>query len=397
MITGSPATAWAGGGRCARFAVIAALLVVLAACSGLPDDIAGKKTSKGPTKLTDFKPSAAITIRWRQSVGDMGSNALQPIVAGSAVYAANARGEVFRLDRATGKVVWRVSSGFIISGGVGVGDGLVLVGGTKGELAALGEDGKLRWQTRLTSEVMSAPQVANGIVVVRTGDGRIAGLKVDNDKVTRQWLYERATPALIVRSNAGVTISGDRVYAGFAGGRLAAINLTNGTLIWEVAVSQPKGNTELERISDVTSLPVVDNEQVCAVSFQGRVACFELAQGTLLWSRDLSSDRGLALALKNLYLTDSTGVVSALDKSSGSSLWKNDKLSLRRATEPGVAGNHIAVGDYQGYLHLLSKDDGSFAARLKTDGSAIQSAPAALDDGLLVQTRDGGVYSIAVH
>jgi outer membrane protein assembly factor BamB len=395
MIFGVSAIAVVAARRWCRLGTAALLYLSLAACSGLPDDIAGKKTTKGPAKLTDFKPTATLAVRWHQDIGDMGSNALQPIVSGNAVYAANAQGEVLRLDRASGKILWRVSSGFVISGGVGAGDGLVLVGGTKGDLAAFGEDGKLRWQTRLTSEVMSAPQVAQGIVVVRTGDGRIAGLKVTDDKVTRQWLYERATPALIVRSHAGVHISGDRVYAGFAGGRLAAINLANGTLIWEAAVSQPRGSTELERISDVTSAPVSDTDEVCAVSFQGRVACFELAQGTLLWSRDMSSDRGLALALKNLYVTDTLGVVYALDKSSGGSLWKNDQLALRKVTEPKPSGNYIVVGDYQGYLHLLSREDGSFSARIKTDGSAIQSAPAELDNGLLVQTRDGGLYSIA--
>ena len=259
-------------------------ILLLAGCSSLFESASGIKP-KGPSKLVEFKPTATMVVRWRHDLGDAGGNVLQPAVTTDAVYAANARGEVVRLERATGKQVWRAESGFAISGGVGAGEGLVLVGGGKGDLAAFEQDGKLRWKVKVSSEVLSAPQVANGIVVVRTGDGRIAGLSATDG--VRQWLYERATPALIVRSHAGVGIARGIVYAGFAGGKLALISLSNGIVMWEAAVSQPRGNTELERISDITSLPVADDEQVCAVAFQGSVACFDLAQGNSLWSREL--------------------------------------------------------------------------------------------------------------
>lgn len=369
-------------------------IALLAGCASLIDSASGAK-SKGPNKLTDFKSTATLDIRWKSDLGDGGGNALQPAVTSDAVYAANSRGEIFRLERLTGKQVWRVESGFAITGGVGAGDGLVLVGGGKGDLAAFEQDGKLRWKIKVSSEILSAPQISNGIVVVRTGDGRIAGLSAVNG--SRQWLYERATPVLIVRNHAGVSIASGTVFAGFAGGRLALIGLSNGIVKWDVPVSQPRGNTELERISDITSLPVTDDEQVCAVAFQGNVACFDIAQGNPLWSREISSDKGVALDGKVLYLTDATGTVSALDKSSGSSLWKNDQLSLRRTSAPYVTGKYVAVGDYAGYVHLLSREDGAFAARFKTEGGSIVATPTELDGGLLVQTASGGLYSLAIH
>ncbi|MBI5436774.1 MAG: outer membrane protein assembly factor BamB [Nitrosomonadales bacterium] len=370
------------------------LLVLLAGCSTVAGWL-GNKTGMEPAKLTEFKERAVFAVRWHQDVGSAGNNALLPAVTRDAVYAANAKGEVFRLERAAGKQVWRAESGFAISGGVGAGAGLVLVGGGKGDLAAFEEDGKLRWKVKMSSEVLSAPQVADGIVVVRTGDGRIAGLSVADGK--RQWLYERATPALVVRSHAGVSIGRGVVYAGFAGGKLAAIGLNNGIVIWESVVSLPHGNTELERISDVTSLPVMDNEQVCAVAFQGNAACFDIAQGNLLWSRELSSDKGMALLGKYLYVTDANGAVSALDKTSGSTLWKNDQLARRNISAPYVVGNHVVVGDYEGYLHVLSRDDGSLAARLKSGGDGIVTKPVELDSGLLVQTSNGGLYSLEIR
>jgi outer membrane protein assembly factor BamB len=369
--------------------LIVITLVALAACSS-------DKPKSEPAKLVDFEPKARIEVRWSKDVGDAGQSVLFPAVTREAVFAANADGEVYRFDRNSGKRIWRIDSGFAISGGVGAGEGLVLVGGEKGELAAFdNETGKLQWQVRVSSDVLSPPKVSGGVVVVRTGNQRITGLSAKDG--SRLWLYERATPTLIVRSHAGVLIRNGLVYAGFAAGKLAAINLKTGVVVWESSVSQPRGNTELERISDITSLPVADDAQVCAVAFQGRLACFDAVQGGALWTRDVSSDKGLALAGKALYVTDTDGNVLALDKSSGASLWKNSQLSLRNGTAVYPLDDYLVLGDFEGYLHVLSREDGRLIARDDTDDSPIRIAPMTLGDGALVQTSDGELYSITVR
>ncbi len=367
------------------------LMLSLAACSLF----GSSKSGKEPAKLGEIKDSARITIRWHRDVGESRMEMLQPAKADNAVFAADTGGTVYRFDAATGKEDWHVNSGVRISAGVGAGEGLVLIGGNKGDIIAFGEDGKLRWKALVSSEVLSAPQVANGIVLVRTGDGRISALKAADG--SRIWLYERATPALRIRNHAGVLIRDGVVYAGFAAGKLAAIDLTSGILKWEATVSLPRGNTELERISDVTSLPVADKNQVCAVAFQGNIACFDMGQGVLLWSRELSSSNGMALDDKYLYVTDAEDVVSALDKTSGSALWKNDKLAHRRVSEPCLIDKYVVVGDYKGYLHVLDRDDGGLAARLDLGSGAVVAVPVELDGGLLVQTNSGGLYSVTVQ
>lgn len=373
---------------CGRCAVVVPILLLLASCSS------DKVTVREPAELRDFKTGASMEVRWRRHVGLGGNAGLLPVVTARAVYVVNEYGELFRLDAISGKKVWRIDTGFKISGAVAAGEGLIVVGGLKSELAAFDEDGKLRWITKMSSEVLSAPQIADGLVVVRTSDGRIAALSAEDGK--RQWLYERATPTLIVRNHAGVAIQGGVVYAGFAAGKLTAINLLNGSVIWESAVSQPRGNTELERISDITSVPAVDTESACAVAFQGRISCFDIKQGAMLWSRELSSDKGLALQRNVIYVSDAEGTVLALDKASGSTLWKNDQLFLRKPSAPYVVDKYVMVGDFAGYLHVLSREDGSLMARIKTDSSPIPFPPIALGDGLLLQTQDGGIYSIAI-
>jgi len=370
------------------------LLALLTGCSTIAGWFSEDKSEK-PAKLVDFKQTATFKERWHEDVGDMGDSTLTPALTQDAVYAANADGRLYKLQRENGRQIWRIDSGFTITGGVGVGDGLVLVGGEKGEVAAYDEDGKLRWKVTAPSEVLSPPQVADGIVVVRTGDGHVVGLNEMDGK--RQWVYEHPTPSLIIRSHADVAINRGVAYAGFAAGKLAAIDIMTGNVRWEAAVSQPSGITELDRISDITSVPVVDNGQVCAVSFQGRVGCFDAVQGNELWNRKLSSDKGLALSYRNLYVSDALGVVHAMDRNTGATIWKNDKLLRRGTSRPLVLGDFVIVGDYEGYLHALSSDDGHMMARIHTDDSPILTAPLEMDGGLLVQTQDGGLYSVSIH
>lgn len=353
----------------------------------------GKRAAE-PAKLVDIVESAKFAIRWQHNLGGFGGNLLLPAVTKDAVYGASGGG-LTRLDRATGKVDWHIETGVQITGGVGSGGGLLLVGSDKGEVLAYDEDGLPRWRSRVSSEVLSAPQVSDGIVIVRSGDGRITGLNVEDGN--QAWLYERSTPALVVRSHAGLTIQRGIAYAGFAGGKLAAINAVDGSLIWEATVSQPRGNTELDRISDITNNPVVDDEQVCAIAFQGSVACVDIVQGTPLWNREISSDKGLMLLRSGLYFSDDKGLIYALDKVTGSTIWKNEKFSLRESATPYAMEKHVVFGDFEGYLHALNREDGKLAARIRLDESAVQAQPIAFDDGLLVQTSGGGLYSLSLH
>jgi len=369
------------------------LLVALNGCSSdKPEGWIGANSE--PAKLTEFTEKARFEVRWQGTVGDSGENFLQPALTRDAVYGVSGKGSLTRLDSTTGRQVWRVDSGINISGGVGSGEGLVLIGSIKGDVLAYEESGKLRWKSKVSSEVLSAPQVADGVVLVRSGDGRIAGL--DAADGSNLWVFERSTPALVVRSHAGVTVQRGIAYAGFSGGKLVALRVNNGEVLWETSVSQPRGNTELERISDITSNPAVDFEQVCAVSFQGRAACYNIEQGSPLWNREISSDKGMMLLRKYLYLTDTAGSVFVIDKISGGTLWKNDQLFMRGVTSPAVISDFVVVGDSEGYLHGLNREDGDYVARIKLGGGAIKTVPIPTEDGVLVLTQSGSLYSLSI-
>jgi len=365
-----------------------AMLALLAGCNSSP--------VQKPAELVPIEPTAALKVLWQGRVDAAGKNVYYPEASGNTVYAVGAEGGVNGFDVASGKTVASFEAGQRVSGGVGIGNGLVLLGTPKGEVLAFDRDGKPLWKTQLSSEILAPPQAQDGTVVVRSGDNRIFGLDAANGK--QKWLYQRSTPALSVRTNAGLVIQRGGVFVGFPGGRLVALALGNGNIGWEGVVAMPRGTTELERVADITSLPVIDGQQACAAAFQGRVACFEVARGTLLWARDVSSVNGIGADARYLYVTDDKNAVLALDRASGASIWRQAKLVGRNVSAPLALGRHVVVGDLEGYVHLLSREDGSFAARIATDGSAIGAPPLALDArSFLVQTRDGGVFAITVQ
>lgn len=385
-----------------RALLMAGLVVQLAACSSLKENVStgfgffSKDTSVKPTPLTNFKPSISLGTAWRASVGEGGNFVFSPAISGRSVFAAGQDGKVSRFDVDSGRAVWTVDAGKKLSGGVGAGEGVVVVGTPQADILAFdASDGHSLWQAKVSSEVLSAPAIVNDLVIVRTGDGRIHALDARDGK--RKWVYQRPTPALTLRSFAGVVAERGAVFAGFAGGKLAALDMGTGAVGWEANVALPHGATELERIADITSTPVSDQGQIYAVAYQGRVACIDIPTGNIVWARDMSSFAGLAVDAYNVYVSDAKGAVVALDKTSGASMWKQDKLLARQPSAPVVVGRYVVVGDLEGYVHFLSREDGSFAGRIATDGSPIRAKPLDIGDGVLVQTTRGGLYAIKVQ
>lgn len=370
-----------------RNAVVALFGLALAACGG-------SDTVK-PAELVDFKPLAKARVAWRASVGEAKPFVFTPALYEGSIYAASRGGQLVRLDAANGKPIWRVDTKEKLSGGVGADAGLVLVGSLKGVVLAYSTDGKPLWRAQVTSEVLGAPRAAEGIVVVRSADGRFFGL--DAASGARKWEYQVTLPPLVLRAHSSVTIVRKLVLAGLPAGRMIALDLASGTPVWEALLAQPKGDNELERITDIAAAPVVvEGDQACAVAYQGRVACVDIGKGALAWGRDASSAGRLGVDPLTVFVTEANGTVLAFDKGSGATVWKQDKLLNRGVTGPTVAGGFVAVGDYQGYVHVLDAEDGAFAARIGTDSSAIGSEPLRAGDNVVVQTREGGVFAIAV-
>lgn len=386
------------GARIGRVAGCVAAIVALSACATIEEynPFTGKSKNKTPpAELVEFKSTMAVRTAWEASVGSGEKLIFAPAQAGGGIYAAAENGTLARLDAATGRAVWRINAGMRLSAGVGADEKTVVVAGEKGMILAFDANGKQRWKMQASSEVLSAPTVGAELVLVRSVDNRISAY--DAETGARKWIVQRTAPALTLRNAPGITIDKQSAYVALPGGRLIALSLKSGAVLWEAAVGDPKGATELERIADTSGAPVVIGRDVCAVAYQGRVACFDTVNGAQRWSKDLSSDVGVALDQRFVFAADERGSVSAFTRDGGVSVWRNIQLAHRRLSAPASFGRAVVVGDAQGYLHFLSREDGAFLARVRADKSAIIAAPVVAGANLVFQTQSGTVVALTTE
>jgi len=356
-----------------------------------------KEDKFAPAKLEELKAGVPARIVWKHSTGKAGVNVFTPALADNSVFVADSDGNVERLEAASGKVQWRSKAGADLTAGVGVSpDGkLVAVGAEKGALIAFDGSGKQLWKVQASSEILSAPAVGTDVVVVRTVDNKVTAYDAADGK--KRWFIQRVVPPLTLRNMPGLVIASSNVYAAQPAGRILALALTNGVPRFEVPLSEPRGATELERVSDISGTPSVFEQDLCAVSYQGKVGCLDVNTGVTRWSKPASSDVGLGVDQRFVFVSDEKGAVQAFTRENGASVWKNDKLAYRRLSAPVSYGRFVAVGDVEGYVHFLSREDGTVLGRIATDGSAIKSAPLLSGPNVIFQTQNGTVAAIAVE
>lgn len=388
----------ARGARTARglaALALAAVVSVAAGCSWMPTWLGGTPSKASlAAPLPEFKPTLTTRIAWRATVGSARGAYLQPAVLENAIFAASADGDIVRLAPATGEVVWRTDVKSKISGGVGSDGFIVAVGTPRGEVLAFGADGKPLWRAQVLGEVQSPPLVGRGLVIVRASDFRVTAFDAESGR--RRWTYQRAIPPLTLRGPSEMAFAGDLVVAGYPGGRLVALTSSSGVARWDVGVSEPRGATEVERLADVMGQPLYAAGDVCAASYQGRLACFEAANGALRWARDLSAMTGPGGDDQRLFVVDAKSHLHAYSRTAGASAWLQQKLERRELSTPLALRRAVVTGDLQGYVHFLSPDDGAFIGRVEL-GSAITATPRAFGGGAVVQTQAGVVAFINIE
>jgi outer membrane protein assembly factor BamB len=373
------------------------VLAVLAGCSTLSslNPFASKPKGNQPAPLVELKGSMAVRTAWKLDIGKAQDYVFSPAIVGNSVIAAAADGAIARVESATGRQLWRIKAELPLTAGVGSDGNQIVVGADKGAVLGFDMDGKQLWKYQASSEVLSSPVVGQGIVVVRSVDNRIVGLDAKTGE--KKWTVQRVSPPLTLRNAPGMVIVNKDVIIAQPGGKLLSLILATGAPRWEVAVGEARGATELERVTDIGGTPIVFENDVCAAAYQGRVGCFDIATGSARWSKELSSDVGVSVDQRFVFAVDDKGAVYAFNRDGGTSAWKNDKLGYRRLSTPISYGRAVAVGDYQGFIHFLSREDGAFLARAATDGSPVISVPQVAGSNLVFQTQSGTVTAIAVE
>ncbi len=337
-----------------RTLVLLSALAGLAACNK-------DKAAEPPAELVDIKQSLPVERIWSTDVGGGGEKlrlALGLAAGDDVLYAASRKGEVRALDAASGRTRWESDVKVELAAGPSAGEGLVVVGTNSGTVIALeSADGKERWRAKLSGEVLAAPLVAGGRVIVRTVDGRLRALEAADGK--EAWMVEDTVPRLTLRGTSPPVRAGDVVFCGFDTGRVMAVSIPTGDILWQAQVSTPRGRSELERLADIDAAVRVAGDELYAM------------------------DEG------QLYVATSDGDVVALRRRDGGVVWQQAGLKRRGLGAPVLHGGALAVGDFDGYLHWLDRETGRFVARARPGSTRFATTPVVIGDRLFV-IDDGG-------
>lgn len=373
-----------------RVSLLAASLLGVVACS--------TTNLEEPAELVDFKQQAEIDQVWDFSLSDKGEEqllGLRPVSDGQRVYAADHAGRVVALDAATGKLAWSVDTdeefwadGLPFSAGPSVGEGRVIVGSLNGDVLALDAvTGEELWQINVDAELVSAPLIDSGRVLVRTNDGRL--LTFDAVTGNESWSTVRDLPLLTLRGQSQPAVEDGKAYVAWDSGHVSAINLATGTPLWEVAIGQPSGKTELEQINDIDGDVVVFGAEIYVAGHNTNLAALAIESGEVLWREELSAVRGPAVSYGSVVVTDIDSVIRAYDRLTGNSLWTQDVIRARGVSGPALWKDFIAVGDFEGYVHLFDRISGKMLARFSHDGEPVTATPIVVGELLVVQSTDG--------
>ena len=375
-----------------KHAALLALALLAAGCSS------NSKKELPPAELTDFKEEVVLQKVWNRSIGDgQGEtyNMLVPAVENDRIYAADVTGEVVAMDRMNGDVLWKKDLDQPVSGAVGVGYGLVMLGTLRGEVIALdASTGEEKWTAKVSSEVLAPPATNGDIVVVQTQDDKVIGL--DASTGTQRWLYD-STPAVLTLRGTGAPLVTNRLaIAGLSTGKVVALDTQNGVPAWEARVAIPQGRSELDRVVDIDGGLLLSGGTLYVASYQGRMAGIDLESGRVLWQRDASSYAGVAQGFGSVYTSLASGTVEGVDERSTTALWSNDALARRQLSAPEVFSSYVAVGDMEGYLHLLSQVDGRFVGRTRVDSDGLRARPLVVGDMLYVFGNSGKLEALTI-
>lgn len=377
--------------RSVRAGLIGGLLAVLGLAGCSTTD-----TFEQPAPVPDIDSTVEFKQVWSMSVGDGHDEDflyLAPLNAGDVLYAVSADGELYAVQSEDGKVLWEAELDERIFAGVGGDNDRLYLATREADLLALSrEDGSELWRAPLPTEVLAAPQSNGRLVVAQTTDGRV--LAFDAQSGEKVWQYDGVVPVLSIRAAAAPLVGGDVVIASFANGKLIALSADAGQPLWQYEVGEPQGRTELERLVDITGQPLVLDSAILVVGYQGKLALVDIRTGQEIWSRKASSLYPPMIGDGDIYLASANGDIVALRGSDRRELWVQDRLSWRQLIQPMVIDDYLVTADFEGYLHILSRKDGSLQGQLEFDDEGIRVPAQRLSNGNLLVFGNSGDMAV---
>ncbi|MCH9757205.1 MAG: outer membrane protein assembly factor BamB [Gammaproteobacteria bacterium] len=372
--------------------------VGLQGCTTIDNYWLGKDNTPIPEPLSPVASKATWTPCWTVSFEKDKTKEtylhLKPVFDGNIIYAATHQGTLKAIDKRTGQEKWSKQLNERLISGPAVGfDRLVLATHNANILVLNQKDGRLLWKARVSGDVLSTPLLVENRVVVKTVDGHLYAF--DRETGAKIWAVDHGTSSLVLKASSSPVRYGKLILAGFADGKIDAVELDSGRVAWQHSVTYASGSSDVEKLVDITATPIVRGDVVYLASYQGYMVAMSLRQGDFIWSKPASTYKNLAIDASNLYMTDSEDVLWAMSRSDGQVQWKQKALLARGVTEPVLMGQRLVVGDKKGELHLIDAKHGDFIAR-HSIGSAVTVGPLVDSNHVYVMTARGQLQCFSI-
>ena len=348
--------------------LIFVLFFLLEACStlsGLKFWENDEDEIEAPAELIEIFKSVSLDSEWNKKIGsDNNFGRLVPAFSNDTIIHISSNGYLVAIDSDSGLVLWTIQTEDLVSGAVTVGFKKIFYGTLDGDLVALDfKDGAEIWRSQVSSEILSPPVTNGSIVAAQTSDGKITGFNIKNGE--QKWVHQNTIPKLTLRGTATPILAKGFIFTGFANGKVSMIYPDSGAIRLEIPVTINEGKSELERVIDIDGKSVVSNDLLVSASYQGNITAIDLKQGQISWQEKISSVHDLVSVRSRVIAIDEKDSIKGFGLSTGAILWQQDGLKLRGVSSPAALGGNFAIGDFEGYVHILDSKNGSFIGRKK--------------------------------
>lgn len=378
--------------------LILSLTTLLSGCTQVDDYMLGKDNTPKPKDLKQIESKVHVTKKWTAAVGTNRKTKeylkLKPVIRGQVIYTADASGLVQAVNKQSGIIMWSKRLDVGVVSGPTVNAGFIALGSNESSLIVLDQNtGKELWQNKVSGEILSPPVISHKKVIAKTIDGKVFAFDASTGK--QLWVSEHGSPSLVLKASSSPIVVGNLVLIGFSDGKLDALEIDTGRLMWQKSIAYATGSSDVERLVDIDSDPIVQGNIAYLASYQGYIGALSLSDGQFLWRKPGSVYKNMVLSANNLFLTDSNDVIWSLNKHTGQVNWKQTALKARGLTEPVLVGDDLVVGDKTGYLHFIGSQTGELIARSQLP-SGVSMSPSVAGRNLYVLTDNGMLNQISV-
>ncbi|MDP3562376.1 MAG: outer membrane protein assembly factor BamB [Legionellaceae bacterium] len=381
-----------------RLLVLLGYCIFLQACSQVDDYILGKDNTPKPKELTAIVSKVDVTSVWSRPVGKASKTntylKLKPVVRSQVIYTADASGLIQAADLKNGNLLWSKQVDHPVVSGPTIAEGYIIVGTDSSTIVLLKQaTGQVVWEAHLSEDALSKSIIVNHQVIAKTIDGNLYAFDLATGK--KNWVSKHGAPNLILKASSSPIRMGELILVGFSDGKLDAVDVNTGRVVWQRSIAYATGASDVERLVDIDADPIVRNNIVYLASYQGYVGALGLENGQFIWNKPGSVYKNMAIDSNTLYVTDSQDVLRGFDLNNGQVKWKQISLKAHGLTEPVLMGNRLIVCDKTGYLHVVSTHTGELVGRKKL-GSAVNISPVVAGDTVYVMLANGSLQALKI-